>query len=50
MITEAEKYELEKTGLRYFDVTEDDMDSTRAEHFGADGASLGACEWQFTNL
>jgi hypothetical protein len=36
MITDAEKYELEKTRLRYFDVTEYDLDATRAEHFCAD--------------
>jgi hypothetical protein len=44
MITEAEKYELEKTRFRYFDVTENDLDATRVEHFGADFAPVGTCE------
>jgi hypothetical protein len=45
MITEAEKYELEKTRLRYFDVTEqNDLEATRTEHSGADFAPLGTCE------
>lgn len=44
MITEAEKYELEKTRLRYFDVTENDLDATRADHFGADFTPLGTWE------
>ncbi|KAG8798778.1 hypothetical protein FRC17_007323, partial [Serendipita sp. 399] len=34
-ITEAEKEELEKTGLRYFDVTETDLEAVRAARIGA---------------
>jgi hypothetical protein len=44
LITEAEKYELDKTRIRYFDVTENDLDTTRAEHFGADFAPQNVCE------
>jgi hypothetical protein len=36
MITETEKYELEKTNLRYFDVTENDPEAARTESFSAD--------------
>ena len=44
MITEAEKYELEKTRLRYFDMTENDLDERRPEYFRADVAPLNTCE------
>ncbi len=44
IITEAEKYELEKTHLRYFDVTEHDLETARAERVGSDFASLATCE------
>lgn len=30
-ITENEKYELEKTGIRFMDITEDDLEATYAE-------------------
>ena len=45
MVTETKKYELKKTRLPYFDVTEqNNPDATRAEHFGADFVPLGTCE------
>jgi hypothetical protein len=30
-VTESEKYELEKTGIRFMDVTEDDLEAVYAE-------------------
>ncbi|KIM25831.1 hypothetical protein M408DRAFT_73840 [Serendipita vermifera MAFF 305830] len=42
LITEAEKDELEKTRIRYFDVTEHDLEATRAERLDAGFASLAS--------